>query len=217
MPVTDDKKGPIEHTLDVFVYLPLGFVLELPGSIPHYIDRGRRELSPRRLLSRGGRSALPSLSDAGRHLSRLQEQTHSTLRALGVTAPGTSAADASTANRGRAGAPTSPGGSQGNGHRPVPDASAAAASAPAVTTPPVADHATEAPGGAEPAVDAAPGLPAPDPSTLAITDYDSLSASQVVPRLDSLAVDELEGIRVYEAATRGRKTILNKIAQLQSA
>lgn len=55
-----------------------------------------------------------------------------------------------------------------------------------------------------------------DTATLAIPDYDSLSASQVVPRLESLTIDELELVRRYEAETRGRKTILNKIAQLQS-
>ena len=56
-----------------------------------------------------------------------------------------------------------------------------------------------------------------DPSTLAIHDYDALSASQVVPRLESLTTEELEAVRDYEAGTRGRKTILNKIAQLQSS
>jgi hypothetical protein len=58
--------------------------------------------------------------------------------------------------------------------------------------------------------------PGPDVVDLAITDYDSLSASQVVTRLPGLTLDELEAVRAYEAAHRGRKTILNKIAQLQS-
>lgn len=58
--------------------------------------------------------------------------------------------------------------------------------------------------------------PAIDVETLAIPDYDSLSASQVVPRLTGLEADELELVRRYEAGKRGRKTILNKIAQLQS-
>ena len=64
--------------------------------------------------------------------------------------------------------------------------------------------------------------PAPEPvvegpavETLAIPDYDSLSASQVVSRLAGLAADELESVRRYEASKRGRKTILNKVAQLQ--
>jgi hypothetical protein len=53
-------------------------------------------------------------------------------------------------------------------------------------------------------------------ATLAIPDYDSLSASQVVPRLESLSVGELDAVRAYESSHRGRKTILNKIDQLKS-
>jgi len=51
---------------------------------------------------------------------------------------------------------------------------------------------------------------------LAIPGYDSLSATQVLPRLASLSPAELEEVRRYEAATRGRRTILNRIAQLQA-
>jgi hypothetical protein len=61
----------------------------------------------------------------------------------------------------------------------------------------------------------APPEHGPDAAGLAIPDYDSLSASQVVPRLEGLADEELASVRAYEAAHRGRKTILNKIAQLQ--
>ena len=57
---------------------------------------------------------------------------------------------------------------------------------------------------------------APPVESLAITDYDSLSASQVVTRLDGLEADELEAVRAYESAHRGRKTILNKVAQIQA-
>ena len=56
-----------------------------------------------------------------------------------------------------------------------------------------------------------------DPATLPILDYESLSASQVVPRLESLTPDELEAVRRYENGNRARRTILNKIAQLQGA
>jgi hypothetical protein len=51
---------------------------------------------------------------------------------------------------------------------------------------------------------------------LAIPGYDSLSASQVVQRLGGLSSEELEAVRQYESTTRGRRTILSKIAQLQS-
>lgn len=52
---------------------------------------------------------------------------------------------------------------------------------------------------------------------LPIPDYDNLSASQVVPRLDDLADDELQAVRAYEQSHRGRMTILSRIAQLQAS
>lgn len=52
---------------------------------------------------------------------------------------------------------------------------------------------------------------------LAIPDYDSLSASQVVPRLAGLTTDELEAVRLYEASHRARRTILGRVAQLQQS
>jgi hypothetical protein len=63
--------------------------------------------------------------------------------------------------------------------------------------------------------DVLPELPAVD--ALAIPNYDSLAASQVVPRLASLSAAELESLRRYEAAHRRRMTVLNRVAQLQDA
>ena len=62
-----------------------------------------------------------------------------------------------------------------------------------------------------------PAVAGPAVEELAIPDYDSLSASHVVNRLPGLTSDELEAVRAYEAAHRGRKTILNKVAQLQQS
>ena len=56
---------------------------------------------------------------------------------------------------------------------------------------------------------------APDAAGLAIPGYDTLSASQVVPRLEGLSPEELEAVRAYEVATRGRKTVLTRIDQLR--
>jgi hypothetical protein len=85
----------------------------------------------------------------------------------------------------------------------------------------LADEAGTAPTPAPPAVKppAAPARAAhsgPGADTLAVPGYDSLSASQVLPRLEGLSGDELEAVRAYEAAHRGRKTILGRIAQLQA-
>ena len=57
----------------------------------------------------------------------------------------------------------------------------------------------------------------PGADDLAISNYDSLAASQVVPRLAGLGSEELEAVRNYEQNHRGRKTILGKIAQLQDS
>ncbi len=52
------------------------------------------------------------------------------------------------------------------------------------------------------------------PSALAIPGYDSLSASQVVQRLEGLSSPELEEVRAHEAAHRQRRTILHRVEQL---
>jgi len=57
----------------------------------------------------------------------------------------------------------------------------------------------------------------PHSEDLAIPGYDSLSASQVVQRLASLSAAELDAVRDYEATTRGRRTILARISQLQQS
>ena len=93
-------------------------------------------------------------------------------------------------------APTAPAAHEGNG-KAAPTPTAASGEAP---TPPT------------------PQAPEPKPTAehLAIPGYDTLSASQVVQRLPGLEADELDAVRAYEEATRGRRTILTKIGQLQS-
>ena len=55
-----------------------------------------------------------------------------------------------------------------------------------------------------------------DAADLPIADYDSLAASQVVARLGALDPDDLASIAAYEAAHRGRRTVLGKVQQLQA-
>ena len=57
-------------------------------------------------------------------------------------------------------------------------------------------------------------LHVPGSTELAIPAYDTLSASQVVQRLDGLNRGQLVTARAYEAGTRGRRTILSRIDQL---
>jgi hypothetical protein len=82
--------------------------------------------------------------------------------------------------------------------------------------------AEETPAARRPVAEPDPGAPeptgdpdAPEAATLAIPDYDSLAASQVVSRLAGLSDAELEAVRRYEEAHRGRRTVLGRISQLQ--
>jgi hypothetical protein len=72
----------------------------------------------------------------------------------------------------------------------------------------------------------APPAPAPkppaDPADAALVEqaldgYDTLSASQVVRRLESLGPEELRAVHRYEASHRNRRTILNRTQQLLAA
>jgi hypothetical protein len=51
--------------------------------------------------------------------------------------------------------------------------------------------------------------------SLAIPGYDSLAASQVVQRLAGLSDEELSAVGLYEQSHRARRTILNRVSQLQ--
>lgn len=190
MPVTDsdDAKTPIDQAVDVFVYLPIGLVLDFPRSVPRYIARGRQHLDTVRRL---GQELLPGgFGDPAKQIEHLQAQTRSTLRALGVATPG-----------GGSSSPTR-----------APSAADAAAKSNGSSAPTATVTALRGPTGTS-AERVDSGI---DPASLAIPDYDSLSASQVVPRLDGLEADELEAVRQYESGNRGRKTILSKVAQLQA-
>ena len=82
-----------------------------------------------------------------------------------------------------------------------------------------APAAPEDPGSSAPHAAPPPSRPAPDAADAAtlgaaLADYDTLSASQVVRRLEGLGPEELRAVQRYESATRHRRTILNRASQL---
>jgi len=218
--VAEDRQ-PVEKAVELFVYAPVGVALYvrdmLPSMMGIFVSRGKREVqahlpgraptppSPppvppevkRRIdesvgvakyMAEGGLGVARDV--AGNSVGIAREMAGSALaqflamRANGIDVDGV--ADDAPATR--APAPPAP--------RPAP---AAAAPAPAPAAPPPdADWQTDVP--------SAEALPIPD--------YDELSASQVVERLEGLDRDSLEAVRRYESEHRGRNTILGKIAQL---
>ncbi len=185
-------KNPVDQWFELFVYAPLGFALDARQLLPRFIDRGRSQVVLARVV---GRYAVQKGSNrAGGYLGQSQEQVTAMLQAFGL----------------------------------VPEEASGPAADPADLRDFEADDITfESEPQAEPEVETQPDaideaeepepIDVPEVASLAIPDYDNLSASQVVPRLGGLSKPELDAVRRYEAAQRGRKTILNKIAQLRSA
>jgi hypothetical protein len=210
MPDDDESKGPIGQAIDVLVYAPIGLFFEGSTVLQKLVEDGKGHARGARVF--GEFAVKQGRAELGRRLSSFEEQAGEVLRTLGVlpdddaTGPG-SPPPPGTGARSAGGPPAA--------RRSATSSSTSTSSSTAGaggTTASTGVHGATANGnGAAPA----PADDAPAVHELAITDYDSLSASQVVVRLEGLAVDELEAVRAYESAHRGRKTILNKVAQLQ--
>jgi hypothetical protein len=196
-----DSKSPLDRVVDLFVYAPVGLALSARDLVPNLIERGRRQIDPQVGAARmvGQMAVSQGRSQAEKAVERAVASAQATLEQLGVL--DRSGAAAREPSPGPASAPSSPAASS----------SAVSARSPASAASAPSNEPTVAP--------AAPPVPragsGPAAAGLAIPDYDSLSASQVLPRLSSLSHDELQAVRAYEDDHRGRKTILNKIAQLQ--
>jgi hypothetical protein len=187
-PSTPPDPGKVlEAALDVFVYAPIGFALDAREVVPKLVERGRNQVALARLF--GKYALMRGQSEAERILNA---------KRAAAPAPSTPAAKPAAPAPAPASEPHPP---------PPPPTQAEAPSAPTAPTAKARTATTVRPARPATTTAAAKALPIPG--------YDSLSASQVVPRLDALRKRELEAVRVYEAAHRGRRTILNRIAQLQ--
>jgi hypothetical protein len=192
-----DDKAPVEKAVDLLVYAPVGLALYvrdmLPSMMGIFVARGRREL--------GGKKPPPPPPTPD--LRRRVDESVGVARAVAEGGIGVARGMAGTGfglARGVAGTAVSS------------FLQARDASAPSAATTGTAPSRS---GSAPAAATAAPVAgDAPPVDSLAIADYDELSASQVVERLEGLDSASLEAIRRYESAHRGRNTILGKIARL---
>jgi len=201
--MTGDEQSSSTHgdalaeVLDLFVFAPIGAFLHGPETVGDLATKGRQDVANARFIGR-------AVIDRG------IGQRHSQLGAL-VDEVARRGVDLLIATARAAG---------------VPFADAQDTDADARDTAPgdPGDEAGSAATEAEPAADAGREShlrvvadEALDVDELAIPGYDTLAASQVVPRLDDLSDDELAAVQDYERAHRGRMTILSRIAQLRAS
>lgn len=200
------ESSPVDRALDVVVYAPLGVALfardALPGIAGMFIARGRSEIEQRR---KHVEQQVTQAKTIGRFAVRfgapeVKRRVGDGVATARATAESTLGSLAGT----RDAAPVAPTSRPSRGE---PAVRKAPRDTPAATN----GHQAGAARTAEPAT---PDVPAPPVSELPIPDYDELSASQVVGRLEGLSDTDLETVRAYETAHRNRRTILGKIAQL---
>ena len=201
-----DERPFYDVLLDYAVFAPIGLVIEAVEELPRLSEKGRERVEKQLTLARLlGRLAVGQVQSRAGHAGHAGH-------VVGSRAPSTTGESAS---RHAPQAPP-PAGRAPKG-RPSSDLAPEAARARVDTEAIVAALLDE------PGVAARPGVPVEDEvdakpaaDTLAIPGYDTLAASQVVQRLASLDARELEAIRRYEVATRGRRTILHRITQLSA-
>jgi len=195
-----DPKPSGKRAIELLVYAPLGLALyardTLPSLVGVFVARGRRELQTKR-------TPVDRRVEQARGLGEAALATSPEVRRL--------VGESLDRARGLAGGALHEFLSWRNGAVDTVVATQPETTAPAAPAPPP-------PPGAAPASTNPSAPPGPDPTvaveSLPIPDYDELSASQVVERLDGLTPEELAAVRRYESAHRGRNTILGKIAQL---
>jgi hypothetical protein len=206
-----DDRTPADLLCDLFVYAPLGFVFEAPKLVPELAARGREQVAAARTVGRfvvekanerlgpvvgsvlnGFLSGLRPTDDRG---DRAKVDADTAVRVETTDSPagarGEQSSEVETPNSGAATA---------DGVAPSGTASSSGSKAPT-------RRQTGSNGSSR-------RRKTPEAATLGIPDYDSLAASQVVPRLAALTPDELAAVRAYEAAHRGRRTILGRVDQL---
>ncbi len=183
-----EERGLNEKLLDAFVFVPAGLALSVVEELPHLAARGRERLGVR---VSSARAVGQLVVKAGHH--ELVRRSGGWLRRPGSAPPGTGGAGPSM--RAQPGPPRSGG---------VGSSVGTAATGGLVGSP----------GGGGPPGTAAVNGHVPPVTTLSIPGFDTLSASQVVQRLDGLNRSELVSVRAYEASTRRRRTILNRVDQL---
>lgn len=231
-----DNKSPGDRVLELMVFGPTGLAVTLVEEFPKLVEKGRHRVEGQvhtaRLVGQfavqmGRRQLEQSLG----HIGGRHEGPARTESAVdGAESPPAAVAHVATVAEQRPVAVTPPPADP----TPPVDAPVPVPEKP-VVRPPDAErrragdvarppYSTSWGGGEHPATPApwrtspwtADGGPngTASTSTLAIPGYDSLSASQVVQRLEGLSSAELEEVRVHETTHRQRRTILHRVEQL---
>ncbi len=207
----------VEQALDAFLYAPIGLLFDGPARFPKLVRNGRTQVTNARMM--GQFAVQMGRSEVEKRVKELETPVTEVLRSVGlvpdapVPSPTPTVVNESTATSepaaasGTKTARAAKAGAKKTSTNKAGTTKAGTAKKAATRTKKAAKKVAKKTTGAGSATPTAESLPIPD--------YDSLSASQVVTRLRGLGDAELDAVRDYETATRGRKTILSRVQQLQ--
>jgi hypothetical protein len=212
--VADDKQ-PVEKAVDLLVYAPVGMACYfrdmLPSMMGIFIARGKREFGSHRT------PAPPSPPPVPPEVKRRIDESMGMARYMAEGGLGV-ARDVAGSGIGVAREVAGSALAQFLAMRAAEVSTTVEETAPAESAPSRPPAPTPPPDAAWPTAPASSSTrgqsDAPSVEALPIPDYDELSASQVVERLEGLDRESLEAVHRYESEHRGRNTILGKIAQL---
>jgi hypothetical protein len=218
--VSDDKsplEAAVDQAMDAFVFAPIGLVLDGPALFPTLVEKGRIQVQVARMM--GKMAVQMGQTEAEKRVAATEGPLRDVLVAMGLAAPtpppqAQPEPTVTATPSSRSSVVPDP--------APAPVAGeATTASKTAATKRAAKKHTTKKRAATKRATKkrtrkaAITTKRAPAASSLSIPDYDSLSASQVVKRLRGMPSADLDAINAYEATTRARKTILNRITQIQ--
>jgi len=188
-----DKSNPADRLLELFVFAPAGLALTIVEELPNLVEKGRNRIEGRAATARvvGQFAVQMGCREVVKRARQLVDPEQPQRRAS-PPQPDVAASETRREYRAERGANT-----QDRDLRVAPR------SAHQERTPPHAGAQAESNGSAA-------------LGDLAIPAYDTLSASQVVKRLDGLSRDELLEVGEHERQNRHRATILAKVEQLLS-
>ena len=190
------ENDAVDKALRLFVYAPLGIAAYLRDSAPSlltvFVARGQREVAGVRRAVEERLGLKEPEPPPSAPLQRVADGIGRLASQAGSVVVGVA--------------------------RPVVDAATATAATATARTNGEAMHwkSGDASGSASGAATSDAHAGSTGATDLPITDYDGLSATQIIDRLDGLSRGALERIRVYELAHRARRTILATIDQLTS-
>jgi len=218
--MTSEKKDSAEELIDLLVYAPIGLALEYRTLLPELAERGRKQLGFARSVGKLALGGLAAQADRSRR--------------DGSASSSTAATDTgATKKSGAEPAAKKPGPKKTAAKKPAAKKRAvkkAAPKKPAAKKPAAKNKTTKKAAAKKPAAKrAAAKKKAPSKKKTAaakssktadadvnavLATYDTLTARNIVGRLEGLSATQLQTVADYERSNRQRTTVLNRIEQL---